>query len=68
MRVTWTDAYFEFEGGEPRTDYRVTTVGFLLERGPMFVRVAGESTPDGWRAVTAIPSSTVLDLAEVERP
>ena len=62
--VTWRDAWFDFEqpdGAEPRSDYLVTTVGFVVGRGPRFLSVAQEVLPegDGCRAVTHIPLSVV---------
>jgi hypothetical protein len=62
--VTWRDAFFDFEGdGETldRADYLVRTVGFLVARGPRFIRVAQEVLPDGegYRAVTHVPVSVV---------
>jgi hypothetical protein len=65
--VTWRDAFFDFErsaGSPDRTDYLVHTVGFLLERGPRFVRLAQEVLPDGegFRAVTHVPVTVVERL------
>jgi hypothetical protein len=62
--VTWRDAFFDFErdaGTPDRVDYLVRTVGFLLERGPRFLRLAQEVLPDGegFRAVTHVPLSVV---------
>ena len=62
--VTWRDAFFDFERApddDDRPDYLVRTVGFLLERGPRFVRLAQELLPDGdgFRAVTHVPVSVV---------
>lgn len=62
--VTWRDAFFDFERGagqDDRADYLVHTVGFLLERGPRFLRLAQEVLPDGdgFRAVTHVPVSVV---------
>lgn len=62
--VTWRDAWFDFDEPDPedaRVDYLVTTVGFLVRRGPRFVSVAQELLPDGdgFRAVTHIPVAVV---------
>lgn len=62
--VTWRDAFFDFErdaGTLDRADYLVRTVGFLLERGPRFLRLAQEVLPDdeGFRAVTHVPVTVV---------
>lgn len=62
--VTWRDAFFDFEGDATslgRGDYLVRTVGFLLERGPRFLRLAQEVLPDGegFRAVTHVPLPVV---------
>ena len=65
--VTWRDAFFDFErdaGASDRPDYLVRTVGFLLERGPRFLRLAQEVLPDGegFRAVTHVPVTVVERL------
>jgi hypothetical protein len=62
--VTWRDAFFDFETDDAspeRVDYLVRTVGFLLARGPRFLRLAQEVLPDGdgFRAVTHVPVSVV---------
>ena len=57
--ITWTDAHFELDEGEPREDFLVSTVGWVLSRGPRFVRIASERIPDGWRAITSIPVEVV---------
>jgi hypothetical protein len=62
--VTWRDAWFDFEepdGAEPREDYLVSTVGFVVREGPRFLSVAQEVLPDGdgCRAVTHIPLSVI---------
>ena len=62
--VTWRDAWFDFDEADPedaRSDYLVTTVGFLVRQGPRFLSVAQEILPDGdgFRAVTHIPVSVV---------
>lgn len=59
VAVTWTDAAWSMDEVEVREDYRVTTIGYLLASGPRFVRVAGELTPDGFRAITDIPAEVV---------
>jgi hypothetical protein len=62
--VTWRDAWFDFEEPDPedvRTDYLVSTVGFLVRKGARFLSVAQEILPDGdgFRAVTHIPVAVV---------
>ena len=60
VRVRWTDAWFELDDSETRpAEFRVETVGFLIEDGLDWVRVAGESTPTGYRAVSHIPRACV---------
>lgn len=66
--VTWRDAWFDFEEPDPedaRADYLVSTVGFLVRRGPRFVSVAQEVLPDGdgFRAVTHIPVAVVEKIS-----
>ena len=68
VAVTWTDAWFDFdqaEDEEPRADYPVTTVGFLVRNGPRFVSLAQELLPDGdgFRAVTHIPLAVVESIS-----
>jgi len=65
--VTWRDAWFDFDGGDPdggRDDYLVRTVGFLVRRDTRFLSVAQEILPDGdgFRAVTHIPVSVVASV------
>ncbi len=67
VMVTWRDAWFDFEepdGLESRSDYLVTTVGFVVRQGPRFLSVAQELLPDGdgWRAVTHIPVAVVESI------
>jgi hypothetical protein len=69
--VIWRDAYFDFDqrdAEDPRPDYLVHTVGFLLSEGPKFVSLAQEVLPDGdgYRAVTHIPLSIVERIARLE--
>ena len=66
--VTWRDAWFDFDEPDPedaRADYLVSTVGYLVRRGPRFVSVAQEILPvgDGFRAVTHIPVAVVETIA-----
>ena len=70
VAVTWTDAWFDFdqaEDEEPRADYPVTTVGFLVRNGPRFVSLAQELLPDGdgFRAVTHIPLAVVESISRL---
>ncbi len=71
--VTWHDAWFDFDEVDPeeaRTDYLVTTVGFLARRGPRFISIAQERLPegDGFRAITHIPLSVVESIASLRVP
>jgi hypothetical protein len=79
VMVTWHDAWFDFDqqdDQEPRADYLVHTVGFLLSEGPRFISLAQEVLPDGdgFRAVTHIPLAIVESVTslgpydEVEEP
>lgn len=68
VAITWTDAWFDFDQAddeEPRGDYLVTTVGFLVRNGPRFISVAQERLPegDGFRAVTHIPLAVVESIS-----
>jgi hypothetical protein len=68
VAITWTDAWFDFdqaEDEEPRGEYLVTTVGFLVRNGPRFVSVAQELLPegDGFRAITHIPVAVVDSIS-----
>jgi len=71
--VTWRDAWFDFEEPDPqeaRADYLVSTVGFLVRRGPRFLSVAQEVLPDGdgFRAVTHIPVAVVEKISPLHEP
>jgi hypothetical protein len=71
--VTWRDAWFDFDEPDPqdaRADYLVSTVGFLVRRGPRFVSVAQEVLPDGdgFRAVTHIPVAVVEKISPLREP
>jgi hypothetical protein len=71
--VTWRDAWFDFDEPDPqdaRADYLVSTVGFLVRRGPRFVSVAQEVLPDGdgFRAVTHIPVAVVEKITLLRGP
>ncbi len=71
--VIWRDAWFDFEELDPedaRADYLVSTVGFLVKRGPRFVSVAQEVLPDGdgFRAVTHIPVAVVEKISPLHEP
>jgi hypothetical protein len=71
--VTWRDAWFDFDepdAEEARSDYLVTTVGFLARQGPRFVSVAQEVLPDGdgFRAITHIPVSVIESLETLRAP
>jgi hypothetical protein len=70
VMVTWRDAYFDFDqqtAEEPRADYLVHTVGFLVNEGPKFISLAQEVLPDGdgFRAVTHIPRSIVTSIVRL---
>lgn len=64
--VTWRDA-FEYDQPEPREDYLVLTVGFVVEDGPLFLSIAQEVLPDedGHRAITHIPLSLIVGKEEL---
>lgn len=69
--VVWRDAWFDFDEPEPenvRSDYMVTTVGFLVRRGPRFLSIAQEILPDGdgYRAVTHIPVTIVQSINSLD--
>jgi hypothetical protein len=71
--VTWRDAWFDFDqpdAEDARSDYLVTTVGFLVGHGPRFVSIAQEILPDGdgFRAITHVPLSVVETMAPLHRP
>jgi hypothetical protein len=64
--VVWEDAWYDPDENEMhdfRTDYRVTTVGFLIRQLPV-VSIAQEVLPDGegFRAVTHIPRAMVVSM------
>jgi hypothetical protein len=59
--VTWRDAHFDVDQRHKvREDYEVRTVGWVKE-GPRFLRIVGEKTPDGNRAVTYVPNECVIN-------
>lgn len=71
--VIWRDAWFDFEesdADDARSDYLVTTVGFLVRRGPRFVSIAQEILPDGdgFRAITHIPVAVVETMSTLPVP
>lgn len=71
--VTWRDAWFDFDqldAEDARSDYLVTTVGFLVRHGPRFVSIAQEILPDGdgFRAITHIPVSVVETMSPLHGP
>lgn len=67
--IVWRDAYFDFDragaGTEPRDDYLVRTVGFVLGLSERFVTIGSEALPDddGYRAVTHVPRECVQSIA-----
>ena len=68
--VTWRDAWFDFDHAdstEPRTDYLVTTVGFVVREDRRFLSIAQEVLPDddGFRAVTHSPVAVIVSVAPV---
>lgn len=67
VRVTWTDAWFDFEADEAAflAQYPVETIGFLVREGDV-ISVAGEKLPNGWRAVTHIPRALVRSVHALE--
>lgn len=65
--VRWRDAHFDFDQREPRADYIVTTVGYLIGQNERWLSIAGEVLPngDGYRAVTHVPKTSLE--GDVER-
>jgi len=71
--VRWRDAWFDFDEPDPadaRSDYVVSTVGFLVREGPRFLSIAQEILPDGdgFRAVTHVPAAVVESVTPLEIP
>ena len=69
--VRWRDAWFDFDEPDPedvRSDYLVSTAGYLVRQTDRFVSVAQEILPDGdgFRAVTHIPTSVVDSIDPLE--
>lgn len=71
VKVTWRDAWFEFErggGASDRDDYLVVTYGIIDtdERG-RFLSVVSEELPDedGERAVTHVPRVGVVEVDDL---
>jgi len=66
--VTWRDAYFDYdEPDQPRADYQVRTVGFVVDTDDTWITVAAEALPDdlgGYRAITHIPRALILTPIE----
>jgi len=60
--VTWEDSYFDLDEPNMRSEYLMTTMGYLIEEGDRWVRIASESSPDGYRAVTHIPRVVVREV------
>ena len=68
VRVRWQDAWFELDdSGDRPLGWDVVTVGFLVEDGEHWIRVAAESTPSGYRAVSHIPRGSVYAVEFLER-
>lgn len=70
VAVLWRDAHQSDDETELREDYICETVGWMLPREPEddpFVRVAQEWTPDGWKAITAIPFESCLGFLVLRR-
>ena len=69
-RVTWRDAWFDFDDSTDHGDYMVETVGWVSEEG-RFLRIESEHIPDGARAVTRVPIECVANrepLVVAEHP
>jgi hypothetical protein len=63
--VVWRDAHFDFnEPDEPRGDYQVRTVGWVVDTDDLWISVAAEELPDddGFRAITRIPRAVILKI------
>jgi hypothetical protein len=70
--VRWHDAWFDFDLEDAdcrRSDYLVTTVGFLVAEDPLYVSIAQELLPDGdgFRAVTHVPRVLIEEQHELDR-
>jgi hypothetical protein len=61
-RVVWRDAHsWMDEPDEVPEDYLVSTVGFVTDEPEgRFLRIDGELTPEGPRAITRIPVGMVV--------
>ena len=58
--VVWTDAFFDYDEQDATPeDFEVTTLGFVIRRGPKFLSLAAESLPEGNRAITHIPIALI---------
>lgn len=72
VRVTWRDAWFDNDGDQRdwRSEYLVTTVGFLVRDMPEVVSVAAEHLPggDGFKAITHIPRAVIAELEVLWSP
>jgi hypothetical protein len=63
--IRWRDAHFEQDEPETeRLDFICETVGWVTPHGvtddPLYLRIAGEQTPTGDRAISYIPTACIL--------
>lgn len=66
VKVTWLDASYEFETGTLGGPGVCVTVGFELPpRWHAHESFAAERTPEGFRAITHIPSVNIVDKKEL---
>ncbi len=66
--IRWEDAHFEFEPGtDPGPDeYVNATVGWTSVEGK-WTRIDSERTPDGPRAATWVPTTSIVERFVLER-
>ena len=58
--VVWRDAHFyPDEPDEYPEDFLVTTVGWTEDTGGKFLKITGELTPNGPRAITLVPFDNI---------
>jgi hypothetical protein len=70
LEVTWHDTYFDFDQPhEPRFDYLVRTVGYVVSETPTYLSVAAELLPDGdgFRAITHVHRASIHSRVVLER-
>lgn len=65
LRVTWTDAHFDFDNPAYRKKYVVKSVGWVTRTDAYFLSLAQERTPDGHRGVTHIPVENIKKVVNL---